>query len=291
MQQPYQGIWVPIVTPFSGGEVDHAALSRLARRLVSQGIVGLVAGATTGEGHSLSRQERVAVFSTLRESLGTSYPIVIGLGEADTRSATGMARELAGLHPAGLLVTTPPYVRPSQDGLRQHFEAVTEAADLPVLIYNIPYRTGTCLELETLRALATDPRIIGIKESGASVDRLMALIHETPLRVFIGEDSQFFAALCLGAAGAIAAAAHICPEVWVRIFTLLQEDRLEEARRLAAALQPLIRALFAEPNPAPVKATLAASGLIGPELRLPMTSASPACLAAVQTALGAMARL
>jgi len=288
MHQIFQGIWVPIITPFMAEEVDHAALAHIARHLAGQGIAGLVAGATTGEGASLSSREKIAVFETLRNTLGPNYPLVIGLCQSDTRAAVAEARALAQLGPTGLLVTTPPYLRPSQDGLRQHFEAVTEANDLPVLIYNIPYRSGVAVELETLQRLAQDPRIAGIKECGASVDRLMRLIHETPLHVMIGEDSQFFAALCMGAHGAIAAAAHLRPDLWVRIFDLLQAGQLPEARSLAARLQPLIRACFAEPNPAPVKALLAAQDLGGAELRLPITRASAACL---EGGLAALARL
>lgn len=279
MHHTFQGIWVPIVTPFIADAVDHAALAQLARHLAGQGIAGLVAGATTGEGASLSPREKVEVFETLRNTLGPAYPLLIGLSQIDTRAAVAEARALARLDPAGLLVTAPPYLRPSQDGLRQHFEAVTAANDLPVMIYDIPYRTGVSIELETLQRLAQDPRIVGIKVCGASVDHLMRLIHETPLSVLIGEDSQFFAALCLGAHGAIAAAAHLRPDLWVRIFDLLQAEQLADARRLAASLQPLIRACFAAPNPAPVKALLAEQGMGRATLRLPLTGVSATCLA------------
>lgn len=291
MHKTFQAIWVPIVTPFAAGSVDHSALAHLGKHLADQGVSGLVVGATTGEGCSLSLEERQAAFETLQATLGPDFPLVLGVCESDTLRAIQAARDLASVRPAGLLVTAPPYLRPGQAGLQKHFESVAEATKLPILIYNIPYRTGTCLELETLQALARHPRIVGIKECGASVDRLMRLIHETPLQILIGEDSQFFAALCMGAQGAISAAAHIRPDLWVRIFKLVQSDNLIEARKLAAALQPLLRALFAEPNPAPVKAALAAAGLIGPEIRLPLTQASPACLQNVQAALARLSNI
>jgi 4-hydroxy-tetrahydrodipicolinate synthase len=291
MHNTFQAIWVPIVTPFAAGSVDHSALAHLGKHLADQGVTGLVVGATTGEGCSLSLEERQAAFETLQATLGPDFPLVLGICESDTLRAIQAVRDLTTVRPAGLLVTAPPYLRPGQAGLRQHFESVAEATDRPILIYNIPYRTGTNLELETLQALARHPRIVGIKECGASVDRLMRLIHETSLKILIGEDSQFFPALCMGAQGAIAAAAHIRPDLWVRIFNLIQADKLSEARALAVALQPLIRALFAEPNPAPVKAALAAAGLIRPEIRLPLTPASPACTENTQNALAALSNL
>jgi len=291
MQDFLHGIWVPIVTPFTadGEAIDHAALARLARHLADRGVAGLVAGATTGEGCSLSAAEQHAVFDTLRRELGAHYPLLAGISLPDTRSASGAARAFAAAGADGLLVTTPPYLRPDQDGLRRHFETVAEAADLPLVIYNIPYRSGVCVELETLQALARDARIVGIKECGASVDRLMRLIHDTPLRVMIGEDSQCFAALCLGAHGAIAAAAHLRPELWVRLFERVRASELAAARQLAAGLQPLIRALFAEPNPAPVKALLARTGFGNATPRLPLTPASAACVHAAAQALAALA--
>ena len=194
---------------------------------------------------------------------------MLGLSHAATQTAVAQARQLAALRPHGLLVTAPPYVRPSQDGVRRHFEAIAEAANLPLLVYNIPYRTAVNVELETLQALARDPRIVGIKECGGSIERLLRLVHETPLAVFSGDDSQNFAALCVGAQGTIAASAHIRPELHVRLRELLLAGQLAAARAIAVALQPMIRALFTEPNPAPLKAMLAVQLLCPAELRLP----------------------
>ncbi|WP_028451933.1 4-hydroxy-tetrahydrodipicolinate synthase [Chitinilyticum aquatile] len=271
----FEGIWVPIITPFSGDSIDHPALHRLAAHLAGQGIAGLIAAATTGEGALLSLDEQAAVFATLRQA-APGLPVVLGLSHAATQTAACQARILAALHPEGLLVTPPPYVRPGQQGLRRHFEAIVEAADLPVLVYNIPYRTGVNVELDTLKQLASDPRIAGIKECGGNSERLLRLVHETPLRVLSGDDNQNFAALCLGAHGTIAASAHLLPHWHVRIVDLLRRGELPRARSLAVALQPLIRALFAEANPTPLKAVLAAQGWCENTLRQPFEPASPA---------------
>jgi 4-hydroxy-tetrahydrodipicolinate synthase len=196
-------------------------------------------------------------------------PIVLGLSHAATQAAVVRAKVLATLRPEGLLLTAPPYVQPTQQGIQRHFEAIAGASDLPILIYNIPYRTGVNVELETLQALARNPRVVGIKECGGSSDRMLRLVNETPLRVFSGDDNQNFVALCLRAHGTIAASAHVAPEVHVRVYHLIRDGRFAAARRLAVALQPMIRDLFAEPNPAPLKALLARQGWCPATVRLP----------------------
>ncbi|WP_246796125.1 4-hydroxy-tetrahydrodipicolinate synthase [Burkholderia perseverans] len=275
MSIDFSGIWLPVITPFAGEAVDHDALARLARHYAAAGIGGFVACATTGEGALLDADEQAAVFGTLRAA-APGMPVVLGLTQSATQAAAARARALAALAPAGLLATPPVYVRPSQDGIRRHFEAIVQAADLPVLVYNIPYRTGVNVELDTLKALATDTRIAGIKECGGSIDRMLRLVHETPLRVFSGDDNQNFAALCAGAHGAIASSAHLLPALHVRARERLLRGDLAGARRIAVALQPLVRLLFEEPNPAPVKAALAAAGWCEDGLRLPFVPAGEA---------------
>lgn len=275
MQTSFNGVWVPIVTPFQGDGIDHPALERLARHVAKAGVSGLVVGATTGEGALLRPGEQEALLRSLRAAV-PGLPLVLGINDAATAAAVARSRELAALKPAGLLVTPPPYLRPSQEGIRRHFEAVVEAADLPVLVYDIPYRTGAHIELETLRQLARDARVVGIKECGGDDERLLRLVEETPLRVLSGDDARNFVALCLGAHGVIAASAHVRPEWHVRMGELVREGRIAEARRIAAALRPIVAGLFAEPSPAPLKALLAEQGWCSPQLRLPFVPAGAA---------------
>lgn len=275
MHTHFEGIWIPIITPFHGDAIDHPALARLARYLAEAGIRGLVAGATTGEGALLHPGEQEAVFATLRAAV-PGLPIVLGLSHSSTQLAAETAKRMATWQPDGLLVTAPSYVRPSQQGISRHFEAIAEAADLPIMIYNIPYRTGINIELETLQQLASDPRLAGIKECGGTLERMSRLVQETPLCVLAGEDSQIFSALCLGAHGAVAGSAHIMPHWHVRIRQLLLRGELEEARHLSVALQPVIRDLFAEPNPAPLKSLLSQLDWCDNTLRLPFLPASRA---------------
>ncbi|MFJ3055218.1 4-hydroxy-tetrahydrodipicolinate synthase [Herbaspirillum sp. NPDC087042] len=273
MQTGFTGVWIPIITPFDGEHIDHTALAKLARHLAAQGIAGLVVGATTGEGILLEPAEQEALLATLRSAV-PGLPLVLGLSTASTRDAVQRARALARLQPQGLLVTPPLYVRPSQEGIRRHIEEVVQAADLPVLVYNIPYRTGCQVELETLQQLARDPRVAGLKECGGNHERMQRLVAETPLSILSGDDSQNFMALCLGAHGVIAASAHVMPHWHVRMQALIRDGQLAQARRIADALQPVVRDLFAEPSPAGLKALLAEDGWCTSELRLPFLPAS-----------------
>jgi 4-hydroxy-tetrahydrodipicolinate synthase len=273
--QTFEGIWIPLVTPFRDGRVDLAAAARLAQYYASSGVSGLIVCGTTGEAATLADEEQDQLLVTVLAAV--KCPVLMGLGSYDTAAAVQRARRFAKLGAHGLLATVPYYVRPSQGGIRRHFEAIADATALPVVLYNIPYRTGVNLEIETARALAQHPRIVAIKESGGDLNQLMDLLRETPLRVLCGEDHLIFTACTLGAHGAIAAAAHVRPDLFVAMHAHLRAGRLGEARALHDRLLPMVRALFSEPNPGPIKAVLARQGWIENELRLPMTSASPVC--------------
>lgn len=169
-----------------------------------------------------------------------------------------------------------------------HFRALAQATALPLLLYNIPYRTGINIERETIRALCELPNVVGIKESGGDINQLMDLVRDTRLQVLSGEDHLIFISLCLGGSGAISAAAHVRPELYVRMYQAFCSGDLAQAREYASRLLPLVRALFSEPNPAPVKALLAQQGLIADELRLPMTPVTEVCRARLLEAVAAL---
>jgi 4-hydroxy-tetrahydrodipicolinate synthase len=186
------------------------------------------------------------------------------------------ARRLGEQALVGLLVPAPSYIRPAQAGLLTWFEAIAEASALPIVLYDIPYRTSATIARETLLALAGHPRIRAIKDCGGDAAKTRALIADGRLQVLAGEDAQMFDTLAEGGAGAIAASAHLQTRSFVRIVALLREGRLAEARALWRPLLPLVEALFAEPNPGPLKAALAQRGDMEDELRAPMTRASAA---------------
>ncbi|SOE97950.1 4-hydroxy-tetrahydrodipicolinate synthase [Burkholderia sp. OK233] len=285
----FSGIWVPLITPFADGEVDHAALRALVRRYADAGIAGLVALGTTGEPAALDAAEQDAVLATILDEADAhaaargadtpALPVLVGVSGNHTASMKERIEQLNSLPIAGVLMAAPYYIRPSQAGIVGHFMALADTSAKPVVLYDIPYRTGVRLELDTLLTLAAHPRIQAVKDCAGSLDTTLALIRDGRLQVLTGEDISIFNTLCLGGSGAIAASAHLRPDRFVALYRALSAGRLDEGRRIFYELAPLIQALFAEPNPAPVKALLAAQGLIRDELRMPMTRAGDALVA------------
>ncbi len=271
----FSGLWIPLITPFSQGAVDHPALSRLVHHLRTTGIAGFVACGSTGEAAALDKEEQLAVLDTVLQAAG-GLPTVMGLSNYHLPHTLAWVKTLATRPLAGLLVPAPHYIRPSQAGLLQWFHAIADASALPLIVYEIPYRTGVRIELDTLRVLSRHPGIQAIKDCGGDANKTQTLLAEGRLQVLAGEDAQIFSTAALGGHGAIAASAHVQTAQFVRVLTLLREGRLEEARIGWRPLLPLMEAMFAEPNPAPLKALLAHQGFITNELRSPMTQATPA---------------
>lgn len=276
----FSGLWVPLVTPFLQGEVDHAALGRLTAHLASTGIKGFVVCGTTGEAAALSPDEQRACLRTVAEH-AAGLPLVMGVGGESLAHAQHWVQHLCqasgtqALPPlAGLLVPAPAYIRPSQAGLVQWFRTLADVSTLPLIVYDIPYRTGATLQLDTLLSLAEHPRIQAIKDCGGDLAKTLALVADGRLQVLAGDDLQIFSTVAQGGVGAIAASAHLHTPRLVALLKALAASDLERARALWLPLQPLIQRLFAEPNPGPVKALLAAQGWMHDALRAPMQSAS-----------------
>lgn len=281
----FQGIWLPLVTPFAHGAVDHRALRRMVEYYVGTGVAGFVPLGTTGEAYALDGAEYDAVLDTVLDAAGP-LPVIAGLGgmhvPALVQRATGLSRlrtagQAAAAHGlAGLLVAAPPYIRPSQDALLTHFQRLADASAVPLVLYDIPYRTGVTLNLETLLTLAAHPNIVAVKDCGGSVAKTLALIADGRLAVLAGDDLNVLATLCMGGAGAIVASANVAPRRFARLHEAVRAQRLDEARAIFHALVPLIGELYAEPNPAPLKACLAANGWMSAEVRAPLLPASAA---------------
>jgi 4-hydroxy-tetrahydrodipicolinate synthase len=271
----FSGLWIPLVTPFRGDAVDHAALAALAEGLAPSGIAGFVVCGSTGEAAALDADEQLAVLATVARA-APALPRIMGLSGYHLGKTIAWARQLSEQALAGLLVPAPSYIRPSQAGLQAWFEAIAQASAVPILVYDIPYRTGAAITRETLLALAADPRIRGLKDCGGDMAKTRALIADGRLQVLAGEDAQIFATVAEGGVGAIAASAHLQTARFAQLIRLLRDGRLAEARALWQPLLPLIEALFAEPNPGPLKAVLAQQGLMQDALRAPMTRAGDA---------------
>lgn len=269
----FTGIWVPLVTPFRNGNIDFPALQKTARHLLASGITGLVACGTTGEPAALDEQQQLAVLDAIIEA-APAHPVIMGLCDNNLPSMLSRLEQIQQRRVAGLLVPPPYYIRPSQAGLLSFFNRVADAASVPLVIYNIPYRTGVTMELETLRAIAQHERVKAIKDCGGNLAVTMQLIADGKLAVMAGEDQQILSMLCLGGTGAIAAAAHVRPDLFALLPQLVEAGQLAQARAVFFRLLPLIRTLFDEPNPGPLKAALAMMGYMQNELLPPMQAMS-----------------
>jgi 4-hydroxy-tetrahydrodipicolinate synthase len=288
LMQDLSGIWIPLVTPFApDGAVDHAGLGRLVEMLAAAGIAGFVACGSTGEAAMLDEAEQHDVLRTVLAHAG-GRNVVFGVSGIRPEAVCRRLAPLEGLPLAGVLVSSPSYVKPSQAGLRDFFTAVADASPCPVLLYDIPARTGVRIATDTMLALAAHPNIVGVKDCSDDIDHAQAIIDDGRLQLLAGNDYRVFTALCQGAAGAVTASAHLCPERFVALHAAIARGELPAARALWRGLRPLTHVLFEEPNPAPVKAALAERLDLGDGLRAPMTRASEAQRARTRAVLAAL---
>jgi len=283
----FSGLWIPLITPFAGDAVDHPALTRLVQHYAAAGVSGFVACGSTGEAAALDKTEQLTVLDTVLQAAG-ALPVLMGVSGYHMSQTIAWVQELTQRPIAGLLVPAPHYIRPGQAGLVQWFTALADASAQPLVIYDIPYRTGSTITLETLLTLAAHPNIQAIKDCGGDAGKTQALIADGCLQVLAGEDAQVFTTLALGGVGSITASAHLCTAQFVEVMHLVQQSNLQKARALWQTLVPVVNAAFAEPNPAVIKAVLAQQGLIQDGLRLPMVAASAS---ATQRLLAAIAKV
>jgi 4-hydroxy-tetrahydrodipicolinate synthase len=283
--QPPSGLWLPLITPFRDDRLDEASLCRLVRHYAAQPIDGLILAATTGEGLTLDDEETERLVQIAAAEVGPALKLYLGVSGSHTRKLVHTLEQTASWPIDGYLIACPYYTRPSQAGLFSHFTALADATPRPILIYNIPYRTGVNLGNETMLRLAERPNIVGVKDCCADAAQSFDLLRGKPpgFAVLTGEDALFHTALTQGAEGGILASAHIQTREFAAI-----RDRLlrgDQSGALAAwqRLVDLPRLLFAEPSPAPIKHWLWRIGLIdSPEVRLPMTSVTGALAARIE---------
>jgi 4-hydroxy-tetrahydrodipicolinate synthase len=289
--EPPSGLWLPLITPFRDGVIDRASLRRLIAHYAKLPIDGLILAATTGEGLTLDDVEVEQLVMQTADALaamGRAMPIYLGLSGSDTRKLVKALAHVATWPIDGSLIACPYYTRPSQQGLVLHFEAASDASARPILIYNIPYRTGVNLGNEAMLRLAERGNIVGVKDCCADPAQTEELVRLRPpgFAVLTGEDALYHDALSRGCDGAILASAHLETEAFAAVGQRMRAgDRLgaeAEWQRLAE----LPKLLFAEPSPAPIKHALWRRGLIdSPEVRLPMTAVGAALAAALDARL------
>ncbi|MGJ4915963.1 4-hydroxy-tetrahydrodipicolinate synthase [Bradyrhizobium sp. HKCCYLRH2060] len=271
-----QGLWLPLITPFRDGALDEPSLRNLVRHYAAKPIDGLVLGATSGEGLALSWDERARLISVVRDELdtiGRPLPICLGVGGVATAEVIEALDRTASWPIDFYLISSPPYVRPSQRGLLAHFTALADRTAHPIVLYNIPYRSAVGLDNETLLQLAEHPAIAGLKDCCANRTQTRDLItrRRAGFHILTGEDAQSFDALQAGADGAILLSAHLETETFAAILQHVKAGRHDAAAACWALVEHLTRLLFTEPSPAPAKYWLARTGVIAsPEVRLPM---------------------
>ncbi|HZE55773.1 MAG TPA: 4-hydroxy-tetrahydrodipicolinate synthase [Bradyrhizobium sp.] len=274
------GLWLPLITPFRDGTLDETSLRRLIRHYTAVPIDGLILAATSGEGLTLGMAELEWIVALTRSEMAGAkryIPICLGLSGSHTRKMCHTLDETAAWPIDGYLISSPYYSRPSQRGLKQHFNALADHASWPIVLYNIPYRTSVNLANETLLELAEHPNIVGLKDCCADRAQSIDLLRRRPagFRVLTGEDAQYFEALTDGADGAILLSAHLETESFAAVRALVSEGDLDAARARWESVADLTKLLFAEPSPAAAKYWLARTGLIdSAEVRLPMVEVS-----------------
>ena len=266
----FRGVATALITPFIDGNIDYKALRALIERQILGEVDALVIGGTTAEAATLSDIERYELFKRCKDMINGRCKLILGTGTNDTRVAVKHTEFASYLGCDGVLVVTPYYNKGTSEGIIRHYERIAEASDVPVLLYNVPSRTGVNLPLDTLRRLSENEKIVGIKEATDSTDRLMAISMIDGLSLYSGNDSQIYPTLALGGLGVISVVSNLYPKETAEICKQYFSNNRDNSLLLQQKMLPVINALFLETNPAPIKYAMAKRGLCTEEMRLPM---------------------
>jgi 4-hydroxy-tetrahydrodipicolinate synthase len=278
MRTPFTGCGTALVTPFTkDGGLDEAGVRRLARRQIDLGIHFLVPCGTTGESPTLSLAERRKVVVIAVEEAAGKVPVLAGAGGYDTKEVIHAAGEMKKAGANGLLSVTPYYNKPTQEGLYQHFKAIAAAVDLPIIVYNVPGRTGCNVEVATQVRLASIPNIAGVKEASGNMTQMCEVCRNVPddFIVLSGDDALTLPLMAVGGRGIISVASNEIPAEMSQMVEAAERGDFKAARALHHRLLPLMQINFVESNPGPVKAAMAAMGLLEENYRLPMVPPRP----------------
>ncbi len=269
----FSGSMVALVTPFKNGKVDWGSLEGLVEFHIKNGTQGIVPCGTTGESATLTHEEHNDVVKAVVKAAKKKVPVIAGTGSNSTQEAIDFTREAEKAGVEGALLISPYYNRPTQEGIYQHYKKVASTVGIPLIIYNIPSRTGSKIEPETLARLSEIKNIAGVKEATGSVDQAIDVLRlcGDRLAVYSGEDSLTFSLMALGGKGVISTVANVAPKEMSELTQACMQGDWERGRKLQFQLIPLIRSLFIETNPIPVKTALSLMGKCQGELRLPLT--------------------
>jgi 4-hydroxy-tetrahydrodipicolinate synthase len=273
MRTPFTGCGTALITPFTrSGALDEAAVRRLARRQVEAGVHFLVPCGTTGESPTLSRAERLRIVEIAKEAAAGRVPVLAGAGGYDTEETARQAADTVRAGADGILSVTPYYNKPTPEGLFRHFSAIAERANAPVVLYNVPGRTGCNLDLRTLLRLAAVPNVVGVKEASGNMTQICEICREAPpdFLVISGDDALTLPIMAIGGRGVISVASNEAPVEMAQLVEAAERGDFRAARAHHARLLPLMLVNFVESSPVPVKAAMAAMGLIELAYRLPL---------------------
>ena len=269
----FEGVLTALVTPFRDGDLDEEALRDLIERQIEAGVDGLVPCGSTGESATLSHAEHESVVEITVQAVRGRVPVVAGTGSNDTAAAIAFTRHAKRAGADGALLISPYYNKPTQHGIVEHYAAVACAAQLPLLIYNVPGRTGSNILPATMARLADIEHVVGVKEACGDLGQVSELIARCPddFDVLSGDDALTLALLAIGARGVISTTSNVAPIEMCELVRAFRAGDTARARAIHYQLLPLFDALFCETNPIPVKTALHLMDLIGPEIRLPLT--------------------
>ncbi|MEO5362069.1 MAG: 4-hydroxy-tetrahydrodipicolinate synthase [Magnetococcus sp. DMHC-8] len=275
----FKGVFTALITPFQDGRVDDAALGNLIEWQINNGIGGLVPCGTTGESATLSHTEHRHVIETCLRLVDGRVPVIAGTGSNSTAETIELTRFAQQAGASGALLITPYYNKPTQEGLFRHYQTVADAVDLPLVLYNVPGRTGVDMLPDTVARLARHDRIVAIKEATANMERASIILQQSDGRIALlsGDDATFLPFLAIGGEGVISVTANIAPDQMVALWRHFSKGDMIASRRSHNRLLEINRLLFCETNPIPVKAASAMMGLCGPEIRLPLTPLADGC--------------
>ena len=279
------GSMCAVITPFRDGTVDADALARLIDYQVENGTSAIIPCGTTGESATLSHAEHEQVIALTVKSVNKRVPVIAGTGSNCTAEAISLTQRAAALGADAALLITPYYNKPTQEGLYAHYMAVADAVDIPQVLYNVPSRTGVSIAPATVARLAAQPNIVGIKEASGSLDYVSQLRSECDLVILSGNDNLTLPLMALGAEGAISVLANVVPRHCADMMVAVARNDWTAAREIHYLTFGLCEALFCETNPIPTKAALHMMGMIGDEIRLPMTRLSERNVPRVRTEL------
>jgi 4-hydroxy-tetrahydrodipicolinate synthase len=275
MRRAFTGVGTALVTPFTrSGDLDEAAVRRLARRQIDAGVHFLCPCGTTGENPTLSDAERLRIVEIVVEEANGKVPVLAGAGGYDTREVIHTGAEMARRGVSGFLSVTPYYNKPTQEGLYQHYRAFAESTPLPIVVYNVPGRTGVNVEVATLARLAQIRNIVGVKEASGNVSQMCEICRAVPSEFIVlsGDDALTLPLMAVGGHGIISVASNEIPAEMVAMVQHAERNDFAAARAVHARILPLMTVNFVESNPGPVKAAMAAMGLIEETFRLPMVA-------------------